>query len=479
MAVFISQESLRTFFDNLAPNRDRWIHRYSFYYDELTRVHTSLIVKESSVLDIGCGTGHLLAHMKPKRGVGVDFSHEMIKVAQKNYPHLTFRVMDAHKLEFNETFDYIVLSNLVGYTEDIWQVFRELQSVCHKNTRIIVSNYNYLWQPFFTIAEKLQIKMPDQRQNWLPQEFLRHFLYLNGFSVVKQGKYLHSPFHLGGLGKLVNRIFSVLPIVNNFGCIEYIVARPTFFQEKLVKHTSVSIIVPTYNEAGNISTIVEQMPKIGTKTELIFVDYPGIDRTHERILQVKRKYSGPLTIKLVQQKLKDGKIGALRLGVKKATGEILLTFDADVTIPPRDLLKFYTTLVEGRAEVINGTRLVYPTEKGAMRFLNFLANAFFAHLFSWALQQHFTDTLCGSKGLYKKDFERFEKEITSYDHLDRYGDYFLLLHAYTRNLQIAEVPLRYTQRKYGDTKLQRFTNGWQFLRVFVYFFWQVKLKEVN
>lgn len=475
MAIQSSQESLRKFFDQLSIQRDFWINKNAYYYQELTRIHQSLIPKGMKILEIGCGTGDLLASLHPKNGVGIDFSYEMVKRAQQKYPKLSFKVMDAHNLEFAETFDYIILSNLVGYTGDIWQVFRELQKVCHPRSRVIITNYNYFWQPLLSLAESLKLKMPDKIQNWLPKEFLIHFLALNGFKPVKQGTYLHSPFSLQGIGNVINRVFAVTPLLSRSGLIEYIVARPMYHLETKPKPTSVSVIVPTHQEAGNIEAIIEQMPKIGNHTELIFVDLPGNDGTAEKIKAEKKKYKGPVEIVYIEQKEKSGKIGALRLGVKKAKGEIILTFDADVTIPADDLQKFYYALIENRAELINGTRLVYPTEQGAMRFLNQLANTCFAWLFTWALGQHFTDTLCGSKGFYKQDFEYFENELRSYDQYDKYGDFFLLLHAYTRNLQIAEVPVRYTQRKYGDTKINRFRNGWEFLQMFLYFFWNVKV----
>jgi len=176
-----SSQPMHAFFDQLARVRDNWIAKNAYYYWELTKLHRLLIPEGKKVLEIGCGTGDLLAGLKPKVGVGIDFSYEMTKAATVKYPKLKFQLMDAHRLEFKETFDYVILSNLVGYTEDIWQVFRQLRSVCHIRTRIVITNYNYLWQPLLTLAEKLHLKMPDRIQNWLPQEFIAHFLYLNGY----------------------------------------------------------------------------------------------------------------------------------------------------------------------------------------------------------------------------------------------------------------------------------------------------------
>lgn len=469
--------SIEKFFDNLAPERDYWIAKNKYYYSQLFNLHKWLVEKGSIVLDIGCGTGDLLSSVLPKNGVGIDASFEMVKRATKKYPHYKFQVMDAHHLELKEQFDYILLSNLVGYLDDIWQVLRNLRKVSHERTRIIITNYNYLWQPLMAFSEKLHLKMPDRIQNWLPQQFIEHFLYLCGFEVVKKGKYLHIPIDIPYFSNPLNKIFSNLPLIDRFGLIEYIVARPSTLPDYHMKDTTVSVIVPTYKEAGNIKTIVERMPHVGTKTELIFVDLPGGDGTKEAIQKAIKDYKGRLSITYVQQEKKTGKIGALRLGVKNSQGQIIIIYDADVTIPPEDIEKIYLALLERKGEFINGTRLVYPTEKGAMRFLNHLGNTLFANLFTWGLGQHFTDTLCGTKGFWREDFYHFEDIKTKYDNLDRYGDLYLLLSAYRKNLKIAEVPLRYKIRRYGDTKMDRFKNGFQFLLMFIYFLWHVRIMK--
>lgn len=463
------------FFDLLAPKRDYWISQNYYYYQQLESLHRWFIGKGKSVLDIGCGTGNLLSSVLPKDGVGIDASFEMIKIAKRKYPKMEFKVMDAHRLEFNRSFDYIILSNLVGYTNDIWQVLRQLRKVCHPKTQVILTNYNYMWQPIMSLAEKLELKMPDRIQNWLPQEFIKHFLHLAGFDAVKSGKYLHIPVNIPIFSEPANNIFSNIPFISSLGLIEYIVARPAFYSEDTQTDVSVSVIVPTYEEAGNIKSIVERIPKVGSGTELIFVDLPGKDATGEVIRDTIKKYRGKLSVKYVPQPNKNGKAGALRLGVAKAKGEIIIIYDADMTIPPEDIEKIYLALLEKKGDFVNGTRLVYPTEKGAMRFLNHLGNAFFARLFTWGLGQHFTDTLCGTKGFWREDFVSFEKNKVSYDNLDLYGDFYLLLSAYRMNLRIAEVPVRYKTRRYGDTKMNRFRNGMRFLMMFAHFFWYYKI----
>lgn len=468
--------SLHDFFDQLAPDRDYWMKKNAWYYDELLRLHRWLIPPSRSILEIGCGTGDLLAGVSAKEKEGVDFSFEMVKIAQRKYPNVRFQVMDAQRLEFNRTFDYVILSNLVGYVDDIWQVFRELRKVCHADTRIIITNYNYLWQPLFSLAQSTGQKMPDRIQNWLPQRFLEHFLMLGGFEVVKKGKYLHVPTTVPG-AQAVNDVLANTPLLRQTGLIEWCVARPVFFREKEPVSVPVSIIIPTHEEAGNIQTIVQTMPDLGKNTEVLFVDLPGQDDTAKTIRDTLKQYDGPVTFRYIEQKEKTGKIGALRLGVRKAKGDMILIYDADCTVPAADLEKCYLALVEKKAEFVNGTRMVYPTEKGAMRFFNHIGNWVFAVLFTWALDQHLTDTLCGTKGFWRKDFLDFEKHAASYDRLDRFGDLYLLCSAYRKNLKIAEVPVRYKTRRYGDTKMQRFSNGWLFFRQFLFFLWEYKIRR--
>lgn len=480
MANYAAKESLIKFFDELAPKRDYWISKNAYYYRELENLHRRFVKNGKSVLDIGCGTGNLLASVSPAKGVGIDASFEMVKIAARKFPNFSFRVMDGHHIEINQKFDYIIMSNLVGYADDIWKILRELRKVCRPNSQIMITNYNYLWQPVMAVCEKLGLKMPDKIQNWLPQEFIKHFLYLCGFKVKKSGKFLHIPIYIPLLSRLLNNFLQKVPVINRFALVEYIVAKPYADWGGLKnKDTSVSVIVPTYEEAGNIKNIIERLPQIGNKMELIFVDLPGQDKTGQVIEEAIKTYQGTMQIMYVRQTQKNGKLGALRMGINKAIGKIIIIYDADMTVPPEDIEKVYLALLERKGDFVNGTRLVYPTEKGAMRFINHMGNTFFARLFSWSLGQHFTDTLCGTKGFWRKDFMDFEKTKVSYDNLDLFGDFYLILSAYKKKLKIAEVPVRYKTRRYGDTKMNRLKNGIRFLTMFLNFFWNYKISEIR
>ena len=151
-----------------------------------------------------------------------------------------------------------------------------------------------------------------------------------------------------------------------------------------------------------------------------------------------------------------------------------MILDGDLTMPPEDLPKFYRALAENQGEFINGCRLVYPMEKQAMRFLNLLGNKFFSMVFTWLLNQRFKDTLCGTKALFRRDYERIQAGRAYFGDFDPFGDFDLIFGAVKQNLKVIEIPIRYRERTYGDTNIKRFKHGWLLLRMTLFAFRKVK-----
>ena len=205
---------------------------------------------------------------------------------------------------------------------------------------------------------------------------------------------------------------------------------------------------------------------MGSSTELIFVEGGSKDNTWAEIERVKRDYPNR-EIKILKQTGK-GKGDAVRAGYAVATGDILMILDADLTMPPEDLVKFYAVLESGKAEFANGVRLVYPMEKEAMRFLNLCANKFFSITFSWLLGQSVKDTLCGTKVLWKKDYERIAANRSFFGDFDPFGDFDLLFGAAKANLHIMDIPIRYRDRTYGSTNINRWSHGLLLLRMVIF-----------
>jgi glycosyltransferase involved in cell wall biosynthesis len=221
---------------------------------------------------------------------------------------------------------------------------------------------------------------------------------------------------------------------------------------------SVSIVVPARNEAGNIDNAVRRLPRMGPDDELIFIEGGSSDDTWTRIEEAVARQSPGLRIVAAKQDGK-GKGDAVRKGFAMARNEILMILDADLTVPPEDLPKFYAAITRGTGEFINGSRLVYPMEGGAMRFMNLLGNKFFAAAFSFVLGQRFKDTLCGTKVLRRSDYERIAAHRSYFGDFDPFGDFDLIFGAARMGLKIVEVPIRYRDRTYGTTNISRWRHG--------------------
>jgi len=467
--------------DAVAPDREKWIRRNRYYYADLERFLRFTIPVGSRVLDLGCGTGGLLASLEPSRGLGIDLSQEMVRTARKLYPadrfpNLEFREGDAEGLELEEAFDYVVLSNVIGELSDVWAAFRSLRRVTHPGTRVVVTYFNALWEPVLRLGEKLGLKMPQSDQNWLSIADVKNLLELNGFEVVARGERLLLPWNVPLLAPVANRVLARLPGIRHLCLTTHLVARPA--AESRAEEYSVSVVVPCRNERGNVRAAVERTPEMGTHTEIIFVDGNSNDGTVEAIEEVIAEYAGRRDVKLIHQvvpgsadgaghgkMLKLGKGDAVRKGFAAARGEVLMILDSDLTVPPEELPKFYAALSERRGEFINGTRLVYPMEKEAMRFLNKIANRAFGILFTWLCGQRLKDTLCGTKVLLKRDYERIVAGRAFFGDFDPFGDFDLLFGASKQNLRIVEVPVRYRERTYGEVKIRRFLHGLLLLRM--------------
>jgi SAM-dependent methyltransferase len=472
----MTKAELKKYFDQIAPQRDAWKRRNAYYYQELESLCRLFIPPGRSVLELGCGTGDLLAALRPSRGLGIDLSDEMVRIARGKYPELEFRTGDVEAVTVEETFDYVLLSDLVGSLDDIWKAFRELQRVVRPETRIVVTYYNYLWEPALKLAERLGLKMGQQVLNWLPLDDLENLFYLNGFETIKKGYRFLIPKRIPVLAPLVNNYLARLPGIRKLCLVEYLVVRPTpaalapgaapgAAMAPAPKDYSVSVIVPCRDEVGNIEGLVERLPAMGCHTELIFVDGDSRDGTPEVILRLMEKYRGRRDITLLHQRPPRGKGDAVRLGFEAASGDILMILDADLSVDPEDLPKFYLALVEGKGELINGSRMVYQMEKQAMRFLNLVGNKSFSLAFTWLLEQRIRDTLCGTKALFRRDYDQIKANRAHFGDFDPFGDFDLLFGAARLNLRIVEVPVRYRERTYGTTKIHRWRHGWLLFRM--------------
>lgn len=450
-------------YDRFAAERDQWRAKNAAYYRAVERLVRFVVPANASVLEVGCGTGDLLAALKPREGVGVDIAPRLVDEARAKHPSLEFVVADAETLDAPEltgrTFDYVVLSDVVGQIFDVWSAFRALRRFCHPRTRIVVTYYNFVWEPILKMGERIGQKMPIAQQNWLGMQDLENLLELNHFEIVREGTAQLVPIDIPILAPIANRYFAQLPVLKHLALTQYFVCKLAAGGGPIpTREYSCTVVVPCKNERGNIDDIVARTPEMGKGTELIFVDGNSTDGTVEAIQKHIDAGTRP-NMRLIHQGDGKGKGDAVRKGFAAASGDVLFILDADLTVPPEELPKFYAALAEGKAEFVNGSRLVYPMEGEAMRFLNSLGNKFFGLALSAILEQRLKDTLCGTKVLFRRDYERIAANRGFFGEFDPFGDFDLLFGAAKQNLKIVELPVRYRARTYGETKISRFREG--------------------
>jgi hypothetical protein len=452
----------RMLLDRIARHRDDWVHKNQYYYQSIKRLLKFIVEPCKRVLELRCETAHLLAAVDPSMGVGVEISDSILDVARTNYPHLTFVNADPEQLNLSLEFDYVI-HNSIFDTEDIQSSLERVRAHCSEDARVLIFNYNPLWEPVLQLASTLGLRSPNVEPNWVSDEDVRGFLRLAGLRHLRTHRILLCPKDIPLISWFLNEVLAKLPLIRRLCLLQVIVARP----EPPVRdenETSVSVIVPCRNERGNVLTAVQRIPEMGKHTEIIFSDDKSTDGTADEVRRAQALYPHR-DIRLV-----DGpgicKAENVWSAFRHATGDVLMILDADLTVMPEELPFFLRALVQGRGEFINGSRLVYPVPKTAMKFFNQVGNKVFGAVFSYLLSQRFKDTLCGTKVLWRKDWLRIEKELGTWGIRDLWGDYELILGASKLHLEIVEVPVHYQERVYGVTKMTRvFSNGVRMLRI--------------
>jgi SAM-dependent methyltransferase len=453
------------------------------YHDLLAKTYAFLIPEGKRILEIGCGNGRLLAALRPSCGVGIDFAPEMIENAAEIStmfpppPHshetgvqLHFLECDAHNPEqlmrfrfCREPFDVVIMSDLVNDVWHLGQIFAELHRFCSPSTRVVINFHSHLWERPFHLMQRFGLVTPRLTQNWFTPDDIKNLAFLNDFECIQHFDDILWPFHTPLLDTLCNRYLAKIWPFSIFDLTHFLVLRPA---GKASGQKKVSVIIPARNEAGNIEAAVKRTPSMGAGTELVFVEGGSSDGTWTVIQRMKEKYRDR-DIKILRQDGK-GKGNAVRKGFSAASGDVLMILDADLTVPPETLPQFYAALVSGKAEFVNGVRLVYPQESRAMRFCNLVANKFFSLAFSWLLGRNIKDTLCGTKVLSRENWQHILDCRAWFGDFDPFGDYDLLFGAAKLNLKIVDLPVRYRDRTYGDTNIQRWRHGLILLRMVVF-----------
>jgi SAM-dependent methyltransferase len=466
--------AIADYFDEFAVVEPRWRRRNATYHRLISRIYRTLVPPGQRVLEIGCGSGDLLASLSPSEGVGVDVSARMVELAASRYPELEFHQRAGEAVSLDRSFDYIVLSDVVPYVHDLVALLENVARHSHRRTRVIVNTYNPAWRPIFGLAERLRLKPRKPIQNWVSPGDLENVFELAGFEVISVSTRILFPKWIPLISFVANTVLANLWPFTRLCSTYWHVARPS---PQPLPELSVSVVCPCRNEAGHIAQIVDRLPEMGTATELIFVEGGSTDDTRAEIARQIAAHP-ERDISLLPQ-AGNGKGAAVRTGFAATKHDVLMILDGDVSVSPEDLPKFYRALQSSRGELINGSRLVYDMEQGSMRFLNMLGNKVFSYAFRAITGHHVKDTLCGTKVLHRDDYAAIAAARAYFGDFDPFGDFDLLFGAARLNMKIIDLPVRYQARVYGSTNISRFRHGLLLFRMTIFAFWKFKVEPVR
>jgi len=463
-------ERINRFYDS-APTESSYFARS--YRRLLAHYYQLLIPRDASIVEVGCGSGELLEFLPHKDVTGIDISEKQLARARERIPHGTFYMGAVESLvdegKVQRKFDYIILSDFVNLCVDVQTMFEKIQELAGPSTRLILNTHNSVWHPILQLAGVLGWKTSPPITNWLSSSDVQNLLELSDWEIIYQECRMLIPVKLFGLEKLVNRFLA--PFFPFLCHSIFQIARPRPLNRMAPQ--SVSVVIPARNEAGNIEAAVQRIPMMGSSTEIVFIEGHSRDDTWERIRQAAANYPHR-QIKIMRQTGK-GKGNAVREAFDASSGEILMILDADLTVPPEDLPKFYEALVSRRTEFANGVRLVYPMADKAMRFLNMCANKFFSSAFTWILGRPIKDTLCGTKALFRQNYQKIAANRQVFGDFDPFGDFDLLFGARKLNLKIIDIPVRYRERTYGETNINRWSHGALLIRMVLFSLTRIKM----
>jgi hypothetical protein len=441
----MKRRDLRKYLDAIKPQRPYWQNKNRHYYNYLKSIVDFLVPSGKRVLQVPFGTLQLDKHEIP---------------------------------DLCDCYDYVVACDVLGYVHDIQQFFEDAAALIPNDGRVVITQYSALWEPILRLASALRLRTPSMEQNWISNIDLTNFASLAGLETVKSGTKLLFPKYVPLLSAFLNKFLANLWPFTRLGVFHYLVLRKQNTADQssgeITVKPSLSVVVPARNEAGTIEKMVQLLPELGSFTEIVFIEGNSTDDTWKEINRVAEAYKGKRRIQIAQQQGK-GKGDAVRKGFEMATGDVLTIYDADMTVPPEEVAHFYDTLVTRKGDFINGSRLVYPLEEESMRMLNLFANKLFGFAFSAILGQPIKDTLCGSKMIWRKDYNDLQKGRSFFGDFDPFGDFDLLFGAAKLNLKIIDLPVHYQRRTYGTTNISRWKHGWLLLKMTVFAARKLKL----
>ena len=425
------------------PRRQRW----SYLYRRIANEISSLTQYCDGVLQwqpLPSDAGYLLDQLRAPAKTTIGSATELASSSDDNSRRVVF---------CNGTFNF---------STDIQGFLLDLHPRLQRGDRIVSLCYNPYMQWLYGLANAVGLRDGPLPTTFLTRRDLDNVAYLSGYQVTRHRPVGYCPFRLLGFGTFVNWFCAIVPGLRWAALVSVVVLRPI---KPSARKPSLTIVIPARNEKGNIETALQRLSDLGgAELDVIFVEGHSRDGTWEEIQRVIALYSDRFSVRAFQQTGR-GKADAVRLGFQHARGELLTILDADLTMPAERLNRFYEAWCDGRADFVNGSRLMYPMEGEAMRFLNRLGNLFFARAVSAVLDAKLGDTLCGTKLVTSVDYARILRWRADFGDFDPFGDFELLFAAAVLGLGTVDVPIAYRARTYGTTNILRFRHGLMLLKM--------------
>jgi hypothetical protein len=392
----------------------------------------------------------MLAAVEPSLAIGLEPDPAFAALCRGRYPDITLIAEEISRADPRQSCSYAIACHLLEQEDECLLTVGQIGKWLLPRSRIIFTFLNPLWAPLVKLFVLLGLRPKDRRFNYLTAKDVATLCVLAGYDVVEDGYRVFCPLPIPLIAPLINLVFARVPIIRNFGLIGFVIARTPADHRQL--EPSVTVIIPCHNEEENIASCITRTPRMGSQTEILVVDDGSTDKTAEIVRRLTEQNPH---LRLVSYHPRQGKANAVKTGFENATGDIVIILDADMTVPPEELANFHQAMAHDRAEFVNGTRMVYPKEVGAFTLWRLIGNKLFGILFSILIGQRCTDTLCGTKALYREDVGKME--LTG----KGWGDFDLLFGVAARKLKMIELPVHYRERKAGTSKMRFFRDGWE------------------
>ena len=456
------------FFKTKSEKRFNFINKKKFLFTEISNFLNNCIDTSKNVY-IFCAGNSILSKNISSKKIYVKEIDEKYKI---NYnPNISYK--DEVSNEEIANCDTIIIADIEHQANPTSNLLR-LSQIASDNTKIIVLSKNMVWMILIKIL-KFFFDFSPLKNNFLPSSYLNNLFTTCNLEVVRNERIIALPINVPFLTNFINKLFR-LPLLNLL-CLKNVTILKKINQDHTKKdNLGISFIIPCKNEGDNIKLFEKEINSSDRSYEYLFGDDKSTDDTSQEIEKLKKNLSKNIIIKY------DGpgicKSENVYRGIEIASGEIIVIYDADLTVSFEDIKFALKILRKTNADFVNCTRMIYPQKDGAMKLLNFIGNSFFASLFGILFKRKITDTLCGTKIFYKKDWQNIKKDTSKWGAKDLWGDFDLLIGAYKNNLKIIEVPVTYFERKENETKMKSlFSNTLRMLFIVLISYYKLRLKK--